>query len=144
MSIRSEITQSLENYTDQIKVLQKNALILAPIADLDCVISHGTSLWIWVKTREDLQRVLSIASKWDKQYDETTINYVTQIDDIHVKVLAQDSAIPPTCRLEEVEVVVPAQPERTVKKKVIKCVFAEQPAQESCVDTAIAPETPAF
>jgi len=82
-----------------------------------------------VTDREQLQDLMVLAPRWEKSEGYGgTINYKAYItddlfgnDSLLVQITAADGALPPTCKVVEKEEVVPAQPERIVKKKVVVC-----------------------
>jgi hypothetical protein len=62
--------------------------------------------------------------KWTKEpCGYSTINYIQQIDGFTLRLYG--ASPPPSCRLEEVEEIIPAQPER--REKRLKLVCTEEP-----------------
>lgn len=73
------------------------------------------------------------AGKWERSPSSTEgcIDYTTKIQGVNVRLYA--AAPPNSCRMIEVEEVIPAQPERIVKKRKLVCgesTTQEQSAQE--------------
>lgn len=83
-------------------------------------------------TREETVTVLASlrAGKWRKELNphttEPTINYHGEVNGIRVRLWA--SATPGTCRVEEYEETIPAQPEQVVKRKKLVCSDHAEPA----------------
>lgn len=97
---------------------------------------YGGSLWITVNNREDLMAALSISNgeQWRKDSSDAAITYHWDNVGYPVSIYAQNDAIPPTCKVIEVDEVIPAQPERIVKRKKIQC---NEPAEEPTQDAPV-------
>jgi len=92
----------------------------------DCSIS--------VYTREELQALMTLAPKWEKSKGYSSIRYTAKVFECEdhwcgndtksqytIVLHARDDALPPTCKVVEVEEVVPAQPEMKVRRTQVVC-----------------------
>ncbi len=96
--------------------------------------STGAPLWIHTQCREDVEKILSLAPEgkfWTKASSTNALTYTCEIAPGRtIQIYAQEGALPPTCILEEIDVIVPATPERTEKRKVLKCKGATPSASD--------------
>lgn len=105
--------------------------------------SSGSSLWFTVHTREDLSLLLTLAPQWTKEtglMDSASIDYTASLKDgdfYGIRIHAFEGALPPTCKLVEVEVEEPARPARLVKKMVVQCPKPTLVEQAEAVVTLI-------
>ena len=88
--------------------------------------ANGNSLWIHTAAREDVERVISAGERgaiWSKERGLYTdeIDYTGEIEAIPVRICTREGALPPTCKLVEKEVTLPALPERKEKRMVVEC-----------------------
>lgn len=83
--------------------------------------TYGSSIWITVYNREDLQAFLTLAPRWDKNTSGKRIRYLAKVNDIEIEIFAADAALPPTCKVIVETVVVPATEERTTTVERIVC-----------------------
>jgi hypothetical protein len=87
----------------------------------------GSDVWVTTANRDDVAKVLALApagQHWTKSkaaYDETILRYNCVIDGIGVQLHVMDGALPPTCKVEEIEVQIPAQEARVEKRRVLVC-----------------------
>lgn len=90
---------------------------------------YGGTFWFTVSNRDDVQELLRLAPQWKKNIHETGIDYDATVGGVAYKIRTTDGALPPTCRLVEKDVEIPAQPAmpaRMVKRLVVEC---EQPVE---------------
>lgn len=67
--------------------------------------------------------MLAFPGEWDKQYTSSTnIDYILDLPDEKMRVRCWQGAPPPNCKIIEVDQVIPAQPERTVKVRKLQCI----------------------
>lgn len=68
-----------------------------------------------------IEVVRALGGKWKKSAGNTAgkVNYETTVDGVQVR--CYEGEPPPSCKLVEVEEVIPAQPARTVKKFKMVC-----------------------
>lgn len=90
------------------------------------VVAYSSSLFVKVTKREDLETGLRIAppgTHWQKEvgYDGAIIYMLTFDDGFMVRISAEGDALPPTCKVVEEEIEVPAQAAYKRKKKVVVC-----------------------
>lgn len=98
---------------------------------------YGDDPWIIAKDRADVEKALALAPVgkfWSKQSSDTIgpcILYKCEVlPGVIVNLFVQGDALPPTCKLVEEEVTIPAQPERKEMRRMLKCAGAEkQPEQ---------------
>lgn len=88
----------------------------------------GSTLWVTTSNRDDVTKLLALApagKHWAKDrstYDPTIpLKYICDVNGVIVEIHVRGDAIPPTCKLQEVDVVIPAQPERIEKRRVLVC-----------------------
>lgn len=86
---------------------------------------YGISIWFMVSEREDVEKIMTLcpAGKfWSKRSSGEQIVYEVILDDGKIlNIYVSGAALPPTCEIEEVEEIVPAQPETTKKVRRLKC-----------------------
>ena len=85
---------------------------------------YGSSLWVEVDNREDLQLALTLAPKWAKNPNSQSIRYEATVGELPIIVIASNSALPPTCKLVEETYEIPAEeakPARKGTRMVLKC-----------------------
>jgi hypothetical protein len=85
-------------------------------------------------TREDLQLLMTLAPKWEKTYFDQGIYYKATIQDHEVTLIARANALPSTCKLVEEVQVIPAQPEKIVRRQVLKCDLKKSTHDETSSD----------
>ncbi len=132
-SITAAIRCSLEGAEWTRKTCTAGAAALAKVADklspdVDFN-AYGGSFWFTVKNRDDVQTLMTLAPIWKKNAYEGGIDYNATIDGVEFKIRTVDGALPPTCRLVEQDVVVPArpaEPERIEKRMVVECSKATE------------------
>lgn len=118
-----EGAKNFENAADNMrKVLQEVNHVLPLLSDTAEINAYGGAVWFTVKNREDVKTLMQLSPKWTKSSDERGINYESVNDFGHFRIQTRESALPPTCQLVEEDVVIPAQPEKTVKKTVVRCI----------------------
>lgn len=113
------------------KLIKGQALVSRIAADLSetCGLNaYGGTYWFNVKDRRDVEVIMQLAPKWGKQTHDAGIDYDATIDGVEVKIRTFEGALPPTCKVVEEEVTIPATEARTVKRMVVKCA---QPATET-------------
>lgn len=126
-----EIQESMEYHlTEAARIMTREATIQSRVqpllADLDektCIYFGNGSLVVDVYNREDLQKFMTLAPKWNKSSLNNGIRYFAWAEGNmgSVYLNAYDAALPPTCKVVEVEEVIPAQEARTVRRQMIKC-----------------------
>ncbi len=89
---------------------------------------YGGTFWFTVSNRADVQVLMQLAPGWDKKTWDGGIDYDAEVDGVCYKIRAADGALPPTCKLVEKEVEIPAQPARIEKRMVIECATLEATA----------------
>lgn len=105
--------------------LAKVASELSPDVDFN---PYGSTFWFTVSKREDVQVLMKLAPRWSKNVWEGGIDYNATVDGVEFKIRTQDGALPPTCRLVEQDVEIPAkpaEPAKIVKRMVIECAKSE-------------------
>ncbi len=147
---------------DNIESAQKHALAkLAKAALAQCILApidfsesidfnfYGDDLWVVAKDRGDVEKVLALAPAgkfWAKDADTThgaSIRYRCEIlPGVTVQLFALGDALPPTCKLVEEEVTIPAQPERKEMRRVLKCVGAAKQPEQVATPEVVADEVP--
>lgn len=95
---------------------------LSPSCDLN---PYGGTFWFTVSNREDVQVLMQIAPRWSKSTHDSGIDYDARVDGVYYKIRTVDAALPPTCKLVEREVEIPAEPAKIVKRMVVECVTPE-------------------
>lgn len=119
---------------DALATFNTKAALMAKCEELSATSDtnpSGDTLWIVVRERADLEKAMRLAPPgqlWRKENGNCygpTIDYVTKIDGVVVRIVAGDAALPPTCRLVERAVVIPAMPEHTQICTVIECDHPE-------------------
>jgi hypothetical protein len=129
------LAYALENYTSMSESFARNIRLAKLAVDYaaklnledDCRVegSYGSVTFRPV-SRADVEKIMSIIPAgqfWRKETVGESIQYSfwSEYDTCTFYIYVTDSALPPTCHVEEIEVEVPAQPARMVKKKVVKC-----------------------
>lgn len=92
----------------------------------------GGTFWFTVKNRADVQILMQLAPRWEKNTWDGGIDYNAEVDGVDYKIRTSDGALPPTCRLVEKEIEIPAlpaQPARMEKRMIIEC--ANNQAEEA-------------
>jgi hypothetical protein len=75
-------------------------------------------------SREDALRLMqAFGGKWQKTVNGINIDYCQEIDGVTVRLWSTPP--PPSCRIVEVEEVVPAEPEKRVMKRKLVCIETE-------------------
>jgi hypothetical protein len=108
--------------------LAKVAGELSPDVDFN---PYGATFWFTVSKREDVQVLMKLAPGWTKNVWDGGIDYNATVDDVQFKIRTQDGALPPTCRLVEQDVEIPAkpaEPAKIVKRMVVECAKHEEVA----------------
>lgn len=106
------------------KNLDKVAHLLPKLSATATINPCGGSCWFTVDNREDVQLLLQLAPRWEKKPCENGIDYIDRVSDFRIRTI--EGALPPTCKLVEEEVTIPAMPEQKVKKMVLKCAKTEE------------------
>lgn len=83
--------------------------------------TYGSSIWLTVYNREDLQAFLTLAPRWDKGTSGKRIRYLAVVDNVDIEIFAADAALPPTCKVIVETVIIPATEERTTNIERIVC-----------------------
>jgi hypothetical protein len=129
--LADSISSQLNGCITRLEKLQAfNAVHGEFIDTLECSVSLcGWSFDFDNPTREDVVKILQhFPGKWDKElHDATHINYTSQEQHQGFHVRCYNSPPPPSCKLVEVEELVPAIEARTVKRLKLQCV-EDQPA----------------
>jgi hypothetical protein len=114
------------------KTCAKGAAQLAKIAgslsDSVQLNSYGGTFWFTVSKREDVQTLMQLAPRWTKSARDDGIDYSAEVDGVAFRIQTTEGALPPTCRLVEQDVEIPAkpaEPAKMVKRLVVECA---QPA----------------
>lgn len=148
IELNNNLDARATNLVAETKTTVKGIMLLQritePLSDTYELNGYGGVFWVTVKNRDDLRVFMSLAPQWSKENDTTGINYKAIIDGVQFRIRAEDDALPGTCKLVEEEVVIPAQPERIEKRKVVRCnqpVEATTPASEP-TETPVANENP--
>lgn len=107
---------------------------------------YGNDLWVIAKDRADVEKVLALApagKHWRKDalpegtYGEGAIRYRCTLENgVDIQLHVMGDALPPTCRIVEELVTIPAQPERQEVRRVLKCA---EPKPEQAVAVEVAP-----
>jgi hypothetical protein len=91
------------------------------LSDTCTCLPSSRNWWITTESRDDVVKLMTLASSgeiWRKATQGGQITYSTLRDDgISITIYAKDNALPPTCKVIEVEETVPAYT-RTVSKIV--------------------------
>jgi hypothetical protein len=120
----------LENLLKGEAMVAKVAAQLSESAELN---AFGGSFWFTVKNREDVKVLMQIAPLWNKSTHETGIDYDTSMEGVDFRIRTVDAALPPTCKLVEREVTIPASEARTVKRMFVEC---DKPSTEATEDAS--------
>lgn len=125
IQVKDQIKIARESALNNLSMLNKMEIPLLELAekfsDTVYVNPFGSSIWIQVDNREDLQYAMTLAPLWKKEYETNYIDYLTEVDGIEVRIRASEGALPDTCKLVEVEEIIPANEERKVIRKVLRC-----------------------
>ncbi len=148
----------LENIETQQKVALANLtkcvvaqLLLSSIEFSDSIDFnlYGETIWIIAKDRSDVEKILALAPAgkfWAKCADDThgaSIRYHCEVSPgVKVNLFAVGDALPPTCKLVEEEVTIPAQPERKEMRRVLKCAGAAKQPEQVAPPEVVADEIP--
>ncbi len=110
---------------------------------------YGDDPWVIAKDRADVEKALSLAPAgklWTKESSDVngpSILYKCEvIPGVRVHLFVLGDALPPTCKLVEEEVLIPAQPERKEMRRVLKCAGAAKPPEQVSPSDVIADEMP--
>lgn len=98
---------------------------------------YGGTFWFTVSKREDVQVLMKLAPRWAKNVWEGGIDYNANVDGVEFKIRTTDGALPPTCRLVEQDVEIPAkpaEPARTEKRMVVECVKIDDAGEAARAD----------
>jgi len=91
------------------------------LSDTCTCLPSSRNWWVTTNSRDDVVKLMTLASPgeiWRKDTQGGQITYSTLRDDgISITIYAKDNALPPTCKVIEVEETVPAYT-RTVSKIV--------------------------
>lgn len=103
---------------------------------------YGCSIWFSTPSRSDVEKLMTIIPPGQFWKKETVGSYVQysywdEANQRSICINASDDALPPTCTLEEVEVVVPAREAYTEKRKIVKC---KEPVKQDDIPMEV--ETP--
>lgn len=79
--------------------------------------AFGGSMWISLKSRADLEILFRLAERWDKKDDADCIRYSATVMDVEFVIRAYDNALPPTCRVVEEQIAIPARME--TRKRIV-------------------------
>ena len=60
------------------------------LSDSVYINGYGNSVWFTVTNREDLQKLMTLAPQWSKSNAVSSIDYTATIDDINLKIAAQE------------------------------------------------------
>lgn len=124
-NLLSDITRAGNYLREQLKSHEGGMQRVLPVLDhlsADCTLNaFGGNYWFTTKSREDVVLLMTLAQRWTKVSDGTAIRYRAVTDGTEYWITAQDGALPPTCKLVEEEVEIPAQPARTAKVLVLRC-----------------------
>ena len=115
---RKYVQDQADNYS---KILPKVEGILSKLS-ADCTINaFGGTVWFTTRNRDDIGALMVLAPRWIKSAESEGIRYSAVVDGVDYWIEAKHGALPPTCKLVEREIVLPATPERTVKRMVVEC-----------------------
>lgn len=109
---------------------ERVARILAQLSDSCDLNPYGGTFWFTVSNREDVQVLMQIAPRWAKSTHDAGIDYDAEVDGVSYKIRTVDAALPPTCKLVEREVEIPAVPAQIVKRLVVECAKPEAETAE--------------
>lgn len=117
----------------------KNEIAAFELLESDTELSIGDKeISLSYPERQSLMHFLqAFGGNWSKElntWDKTKMDYIQKIGDFTLKVVAV--LPPPSCQIVEEDVLVPAQPERMEKRKVIKCPQPIEQIQEDVLETA--------
>jgi hypothetical protein len=126
-STEAYIKQELEYIEGQKRALDATARMLVSLSNaLSKWATHVSVLTCHIHmcfpTREAFRQFreeTKFSGKWDRIVNGELLIYSTEREGITY--VARLEELPPSCRVEEVEEVIPAQPERRVKVKRILC-----------------------
>lgn len=133
MTLREELNSEAERLARTIVESAEALFILRRLEDiLPCDTVEGA--WVWVSPRrikvcfssgatEDRQAhvhalIQAIGGKFEKSVSGDSMQLIGNFDGVEVQI---EGYIPPTCRIVEEEVVVPAVPEHTMKVRKVVC-----------------------
>ncbi|MDE2020642.1 MAG: hypothetical protein KGJ13_09930 [Patescibacteria group bacterium] len=126
-SLKAGIEQA-DRYTKSILgEIQKGSAHIAKVnprlSDSCKLNAFGGSFWFTVDNREDVQKLLALAPRWEKKASDAGIDYRAVVDGVTYSVKTTSGALPPTCKLVEKEFEVPEQiiPAHVEKKLVLEC-----------------------
>lgn len=108
-------------YTKGATALATVAAELSPGVEVN---AYGGSFWLTVSKREDVQVLMKLAPMWKKSPSGTGIDYDAEVNGVDFKIRTTDGALPPTCKLVERDVEIPAEPAkpaRIEKRMVVEC-----------------------
>ncbi len=147
---------------ENIETCQKHAFArLAKCALAQCLLSaiefsdsidfnlYGDDPWVIAKERADVEKVLALAPAgklWTKEGSDVhgpAILYKCEVlPGVTVQLFVLGGALPPTCKLVEEEVTIPAQPERKEIRRVVKCAGAATQPEQVAPPEVVADEIP--
>lgn len=145
--LRTSLLDSYDYYQRQ----QASAVIALIVLDMIKELSNTTmdfgadTVNFHTNNRADVEELMTLVKEtpWTKSSWEgaTAVCYSNLLrvvgKEIGLNIYAREDALPPTCTLEEVEVVIPAQEARVVKKQVVRCKQPlNTPSDESAVNQA--------
>lgn len=117
--------------------IERVRVILPQLSDKVSLQIHRYGVNAYYATRSDLQALMSLLPGLPfKKSDpgDGDMRYIAEgmVGNVWEQVSIDCSELPPTCRTEEYEVTLKAQPERVVKRRRIVCndPEASQPAEE--------------
>lgn len=122
------MANSLADYAKHVRIVSEMIEKLDLSDSVNCNPSGGI-YWFYASKREDVQQLLSLAPAgvhWQKSVSGESIAY--SLPDQSITIYASMDGLPPTCAVEEVEEIVPAQPETTRKVRKIVCYEPATPA----------------
>lgn len=100
------------------------------------------SIYFTTSDRETLVELFKLAPAgvlWKKRYEPAAIEYrcnPVEGDDYAIIIVANEGALPETCKIVEEEVEVPAQPATTKKVRKLSCSHAEPTDSAAPADAA--------
>lgn len=127
----AETLRHADNYEESARNMRTNiakiAHVLPELSASATINPLGGSIWFTVNNREDVRVLMQLAARWTKESSGSGIDYIGEKDGSYYRIQTIEGALPPTCRVVEEDVVIPAQPEKVVKKMVVKCSAADVP-----------------
>lgn len=131
---RQRIEREIERKQHEIQRLEDLLVTFPALGDLTVDVSFcGSYLDFDHLSHEDVIKVIkAVGGKWNKEPCDGKINYSTTIEGMRLRCWQGEP--PPSCRIVEEEVVIPAQPERREMRRKLVCI---EPKEETLHDEVL-------